>query len=52
MTKFWEQYEPTLESMMLSEDARKLDRDEREEILSYLPSVEDKQVLELGSGIG
>ena len=52
MLSYWEQYEPSIESMMLSEDAIELDRLEKEEILSYLPPVQGKRVLELGSGIG
>lgn len=52
MTAYWEQYEPSLESMMLSADAAKLDLAEKEEILSYLPVIKGKTVLELGSGIG
>lgn len=52
MQQYWQQYEPSLESMMLSEDAKKLDEMERDEILSYVPDVKDKTVLELGSGIG
>nr|CAG4636459.1 EOG090X0C0Q [Eubosmina coregoni] len=41
-----------MESMMLSQDASELDRMEKEEILSYLPAIDGKTVLELGSGIG
>lgn len=52
MLSYWEQYEPSLESMLLSQDARELDCLEREEILSYLPPIDGKSVLELGSGIG
>ena len=52
MTAYWEQYEPSLESMMLSADAAKLDLAEKDEILSYLPVIKGKTVLELGSGIG
>ena len=37
---------------MLSQDASELDRMEKDEILSYLPVIEGKKVLELGSGIG
>ena len=37
---------------MLSQDASELDRMEKEEILSYLPAIDGKTVLELGSGIG
>ncbi|KAK4029973.1 phosphoethanolamine N-methyltransferase [Daphnia magna] len=52
MLSFWEQYEPSIESMMLSQDANELDRMEKEEILSYLPPIKGRSVLELGSGIG
>jgi len=52
MQEYWKQYEPSLESMMLSQDAKNLDEMERDEILSYVPDVKDKSVLELGSGIG
>ena len=52
MLSYWEQYEPNVESMMLSEDAEDMDHLEREEIISYLPPVQGKSVLELGSGIG
>jgi phosphoethanolamine N-methyltransferase len=52
MQTYWQQYEPSLESMMLSQDAKKLDEMEKDEILSYLPDVQGKSVLELGSGIG
>lgn len=52
MKAYWEQYEPSIESMMLSQDAQLLDRLEKEEILSYLPPVDGRNVLELGSGIG
>nr|CAG4649628.1 EOG090X0C0Q [Scapholeberis mucronata] len=52
MLSYWEQYEPSIESMMLSQDAIELDRLEKEEILSYLPPIKGKSVLELGSGIG
>lgn len=52
MFSYWEQYEPSIESMMLSQDAQELDRIEKEEILSYLPPIEGRSILELGSGIG
>ncbi len=52
MMSYWEQYEPSLESMMLSQDANHLDRMEKDEILSYLPPIKGRSVLELGSGIG
>lgn len=52
MMTYWEQYEPTMESMMLSQDAQELDLMEKEEILSYLPPIQGRSILELGSGIG
>lgn len=52
MLSYWEQYEPSIESMMLSQDAQELDRLEKEEILSYLPPIQGRSILELGSGIG
>ncbi len=52
MEDYWKQYKANLESMMLSQDARKLDDLEKLEILSYLPDIQGKSVLELGAGIG
>ena len=52
MLSYWEQYEPSIESMMLSQDANELDRMEKDEILSYLPPIKGRSILELGSGIG
>ncbi len=49
---FWNSKSPLLEYMLLNNDAATLDAAERPEILSYLPSFEDKNVLELGAGIG
>eukprot|EP00405_Crypthecodinium_cohnii_P016879 CAMPEP_0206458884 /NCGR_PEP_ID=MMETSP0324_2-20121206/23841_1 /ASSEMBLY_ACC=CAM_ASM_000836 /TAXON_ID=2866 /ORGANISM="Crypthecodinium cohnii, Strain Seligo" /LENGTH=882 /DNA_ID=CAMNT_0053930319 /DNA_START=59 /DNA_END=2704 /DNA_ORIENTATION=- len=43
---------PTLENMMLDSNAGQMDRLERPEILSALPSLAGKRVLELGAGIG
>ncbi|KAJ0106283.1 hypothetical protein Patl1_19629 [Pistacia atlantica] len=42
----------TLEAMMLDSKAADLDKEERPEVLSQLPSYEGKSVLELGAGIG
>ncbi|KAK2715291.1 uncharacterized protein LOC136035681 isoform X2 [Artemia franciscana] len=52
MRKYWQQYEPTIESMMLSDEAKNLDQMEKWEILSYVPDIREKSVLELGAGIG
>ncbi|KXG31069.1 hypothetical protein SORBI_3004G291700 [Sorghum bicolor] len=42
----------TVEAMMLDSRAADLNREERPEVLSLLPSYEGKSVLELGAGIG
>ncbi|KAI3518106.1 hypothetical protein L1887_06496 [Cichorium endivia] len=42
----------TVEAMMLDSMASDLDKEERPEVLSLLPSYEGKTVLELGAGIG
>ncbi|KAJ9141546.1 hypothetical protein P3X46_032071 [Hevea brasiliensis] len=44
--------ELTVEAMMLDSKASVLDKEERPEVLSLLPSYEGKSVLELGAGIG
>lgn len=44
--------ELTVEAMMLDSKAADLDKEERPEVLSLLPSYEGKSVLELGAGIG
>ncbi|XP_016493417.2 phosphoethanolamine N-methyltransferase 1 [Nicotiana tabacum] len=44
--------ELTLEAMMLDSEASDLDKEDRPEVLSLLPSYEGKSVLELGAGIG
>lgn len=54
MTKYWEEHsqDATLEEMMLDSSARDLCKDEEPEILSYLPNLKSKDVVELGAGIG
>lgn len=42
----------TMEAMMLDSKASDLDKEERPEVLSMLPSYEGKSILELGAGIG
>ncbi|KAL0415745.1 UNVERIFIED_CONTAM: Phosphoethanolamine N-methyltransferase 1 [Sesamum latifolium] len=42
----------TVEAMMLDSNACDLDKEERPEVLSLLPTYEGKSVLELGAGIG
>uniref|UniRef100_A0A453FAL0 phosphoethanolamine N-methyltransferase n=1 Tax=Aegilops tauschii subsp. strangulata TaxID=200361 RepID=A0A453FAL0_AEGTS len=52
--RYWEEHsrDLTVEAMMLDSRAADLDKEERPEILSLLPSYEGKSVLELGAGIG
>ncbi|XP_052818692.1 uncharacterized protein LOC128244694 isoform X2 [Mya arenaria] len=54
MTDFWREHsqEASLEEMMLDSNAQELTKHELPEILSYLPSWESKDVIELGAGIG
>ncbi len=49
---FWERCAPSIQGMYLSYLGDEIDRLERPEILSYLPSFKDKAVLDLGAGIG
>jgi len=49
---FWQQQESNSQGMMLNHRATELDKLEQEEIISYLPNLKDKKVLELGAGIG
>ncbi|XP_024372759.1 phosphoethanolamine N-methyltransferase isoform X2 [Physcomitrium patens] len=51
---YWKEHsvEPSVEAMMLDSQASKLDKEERPEILSLLPPYENKDVMELGAGIG
>ncbi|XP_041930038.1 phosphoethanolamine methyltransferase isoform X1 [Alosa sapidissima] len=54
MTEFWKEHsqEATVQEMMLDSNAQLLTEHELPEILSLLPSVANKDVLELGAGIG
>ena len=52
MKKYWKIYKPSLESMMLSGDAKYLAENEQNEIISYLPNYKNSKILELGAGIG
>eukprot|EP01018_Ginkgo_biloba_P027288 Gb_18655 [translate_table: standard] len=51
---YWKEHSTVLsvEAMMLDSQAEKLDREEKPEILSLLPPLEGKSVVELGAGIG
>ncbi|KAL8153552.1 hypothetical protein V2J09_011312 [Rumex salicifolius] len=52
--KYWMEHsvDLTVEAMMLDSRAADLDKEERPEVLSLLPSYEGKSVVELGAGIG
>ncbi|CAN7947124.1 unnamed protein product, partial [Ixodes pacificus] len=52
MHDYWEHFNPSLESMMLDPRAQMLNREENAEILSHLPDVSGKTLVELGAGIG
>lgn len=54
MTSFWTEHsqDASLVEMMLDTNAEELSRHELPEILSYLPSWDGKDVVELGAGIG
>ncbi|KAJ1105988.1 hypothetical protein NDU88_003391 [Pleurodeles waltl] len=54
MTQFWEEHSKaaTVEEMMLDSSARVLSAKEKPEIISMLPSIDGRTVLELGAGIG
>ncbi|PNX74120.1 phosphoethanolamine N-methyltransferase [Trifolium pratense] len=51
---YWIQHcaDLSVEAMMLDSKASDLDKEERPEVLSLLPSYEGKSVIELGAGIG
>ncbi|CAM6108571.1 unnamed protein product [Calypogeia fissa] len=52
--KYWKEHtvELTVEAMMLDSQAHKLDKEERPEILSSIPPIDGKSIIELGAGIG
>ena len=54
MTGFWEDFaeDASIQEMMLDANAEELSKHEMPEILSYLPSWNHKDVVELGAGIG
>jgi hypothetical protein len=52
MSGFWSDKPDTVEGMMLDTNAAEIDTEESPEIISYLPDLQGKDVLEIGSGIG
>ena len=54
MRDFWREHsqEGSVEEMMLDTDAKEISKQEVPEILSYLPNLRNKNVVELGAGIG
>ena len=54
MTEFWNKHSTaqSVEEMMLDSKAEVLTQHEQPEVLGMLPSVKEKDVLELGAGIG
>ncbi|XP_076449925.1 uncharacterized protein LOC143286185 isoform X2 [Babylonia areolata] len=54
MTSYWKEFadQATLNQMMLDSRAEELNKEERPEILSYLPDYTGKRIIELGAGIG
>ena len=54
MAEYWNEHsrEASVKEMMLDEEAEVLGREEIPEILEMLPEYKDKDVLELGAGIG
>jgi phosphoethanolamine N-methyltransferase len=49
---FWQQQQSNSQGMMLNDKATELDKLEQKEIISYLPNLKGKKILELGAGIG
>jgi len=54
MKRYWQEHSTagSIEEMMLDDDASKIERQDREEILSLLPALEGTRMLELAAGIG
>lgn len=54
MASYWTEHSmnQSIEEMMLDEDASKITAHEHPEVLSLLPNLKGKSVLELGAGIG
>ena len=49
---YWKQQDATVHAMYKRSNARHLDSHEKRELISYLPNLQRKKVLDLGSGIG
>lgn len=49
---YWKQQDPTPQAMYIRTNGHYLDLHEKPEIISYLPDLKEKKVLDLGSGIG
>ena len=49
---FWKAQSADTKGMKLNKDVSEFDKTEKLEILSYLPDINNKDVLELGAGIG
>ncbi|XP_033754647.1 phosphoethanolamine N-methyltransferase 3-like isoform X2 [Pecten maximus] len=54
MKEYWNEHskDASMEEMMLDNDAEELSKDELPEILSYLPTYDYLDIVELGAGIG
>jgi len=49
---YWKEQDPTLQAMYKRSNAGYLDIHEKAEIISYLPDLKGKKILDLGAGIG
>lgn len=49
---FWQQQEATVSAMLLKSDADQIGEEEKTEIISYLPELKGKRILDLAAGIG
>lgn len=52
MQKYWQNFAPSIESMMLDNRAAVIHTEEQTEIIDLLPPLKSKRILELGAGIG
>ncbi len=50
--KYWQQQPASLSGMMLNPEAEELHQHETQQVMSCLPNLSGKKVLELGAGIG